>query len=271
MAGVWHDGVWTPAESAWVPFLDNGFLFGEGVFESLRTYNGTPFLLDEHLDRLFSGLGLLNAAAPRTRTEMKSDINNAMAHWSQMEARIKLITTARGFYVLLEPLTLRPAALYEHGARLITSKIVRNERNCISSIKSLSFLDCLLVRREAQAAQADEALMFNTQAFVAEGASSNLFIVSDGTLRTPSLDQGILPGITRAFVLKLAAEAGIPCREQRVTRKELLAADEAFITGSIAEIVPVASLDGNVLGKGREITGQLRMRYRQRTQTAVLP
>jgi branched-subunit amino acid aminotransferase/4-amino-4-deoxychorismate lyase len=270
MAKVYCDGKIMDVEKASVPLMDRGLLFGEGAFETLRSYDYRYFRLNEHIERFFRNLELLRITLKMGAEEIRQALRETVRADGEKDARIKFIATAGveggvpSFYIHTSKLIPFPDDLYKRGARLITSTLTRNERNITTTIKALSYLDSVWARQESLLKGGDEGLFINMQGHVSEGASSNLFIVKDDVLATPSLDQGVLPGVTRSFVLELARFLGIKTREGVVSPGELAAADEVFITASVKEVMPVALLDGKVVGKTRILTDRLRIAYKEK-------
>jgi len=278
---VFIDGRTVPAGEAHVAVDDRGFLYGDGLFETVRVRGGEPFRLDEHLERLFASCeelairpgmpaGMLAVSARQLveangvasgvlRVQLTRgrgagpDIPNGPDGPDAAKSTV-LITAASG--------RLYPAKLYERGLRAVTASSPRNERSPLVRHKTTNYLECILARREARLAGCDEAVMLNTAGRVAEAAVSNIFLVTEGTLVTPSCEEGLLPGITRADVCELARAEGVEVAERPVRPEELLAADEVFLTNSVLEICPLVELDGNAIGGGaREITLRLAEAY----------
>jgi branched-chain amino acid aminotransferase len=260
------NGEITPAEQARVSVLDNGFTFGDAVYETLRTYDGRPFHLDRHLERLRRSARRLAIALPAGDDAMARDIDALLERAANPESYIRIIVS-RGagdisyrfdrvkgptVVMVVKPYEPFPARYYTDGVAVILSSIRRNPPRALDpAIKSCNLLNNILAVQEAQSKGAVEPILLNEIGEVAEGASANVFMVKDGTLITPPLDAGILPGVTRHVVLDLARATAIPVREEPIAVKDLLAADEAFITSTLKEIVPIATIDGAPLGPGR--------------------
>jgi branched-chain amino acid aminotransferase len=279
--GFWVsiNGVLAPAEEARISVLDNGFTLGDGVYETLRTYGGRPFRLDLHLARLrASGLRVGIEVAP-TDADIGGWLEAAIRAVGESECYVRTIVT-RGVgdvtyhfervqgptvAILVRPFEPLPATHYERGIAAAVVSVRRNPADAADpAIKSCSLLNSILAVREAQARGCVEGIMLNTRGEVAEGASSNVFAVRDGALVTPPLDAGILPGITRQLVMEIARESGIVVREEALSEGALRRADEAFITSSVREIVPIATLDGRAVGDGSPgpLTRQLLLAFR---------
>jgi branched-chain amino acid aminotransferase len=246
--------------------LDNGFTFGDAVYETLRTYGGRPFHLDRHFERLRRSARRLVIELPPTDAAMARDLDRLLDAAANPESYIRIIVTRgvgdisyhfdriKGPTVVMavKPLAPFPAHYYTHGVAVILSSVRRNHPLALDpAIKSCNLINNILAVQEAQARGAFEPILLNDMGEVAESASANVFLVADGTLVTPPLDAGILPGVTRQIVLELAAAAQIPLREEPVAVKDLLAADEAFITSTLKEVMPIATVDGRPVGAGR--------------------
>ncbi|MBM4444111.1 MAG: aminotransferase class IV [Chloroflexi bacterium] len=277
------NGSLVPLSEAHLSPMDHGFLYGYGLFETMRAYSGHVFRLEAHLARLrraaaFLGLGMDHLP------DLSRAIHETMEANHLGNARIRLtLSGGRGEPVpdmtaCREPTLLITArdyvphadAVYRQGFRAVLSTIRRNTRSPLSGLKSLSCLDNLLARREARLAGDDEAIMLNEQGFVGEGSTSNVFLVSGNTLRTPGEDSGILPGITRGAVLELARSAGLDAAECRIDPGEFISADEAFCTNSLIEIMPITSFGGQAVGRGvpGKVTARLTAAYREMVAAA---
>lgn len=263
MQGVcWLDGAVVPVEKARISVLDHGLLYGDGVFEGVRIYHGRPFLLDAHLDRLIRSARAIGLDLPWSRAVLVEAVLATVAAWGQPQGYLRILVT-RGegalgidprsctrprLLVIAGELTLVPARVREAGARVIIAATRRLAPDGLDPrIKSLNYLNHILARLEANAAGADEALLLNAQGRVAEGSADNLFVVQDGVLLTPPVIDGALAGITRALILELAREAGIEARETSLAPYDLYTADECFLTGTGAELIPVREVDGRPL------------------------
>jgi branched-chain amino acid aminotransferase len=279
------NGEITPAEQARVSVLDNGFTFGDGVYETLRTYKGRPFHLDRHLARLRDSARMLAVELPRPDVALAADLDALLAAAGNAESYIRIMVT-RGvgdvsyrfdrvkgptIVLLVKAYEPFPERMYSEGIAVVLSSFRRNHPRALDpAMKSCNLINNILAMREAQAKGALEPLLLNELGELAEGAGSNVFLVKGGVLLTPPLDAGILPGITRALVLELAQRDGIPLREEPVAVKDLLAADEVFITSTLKEVVPVATIDGGPVGSGRPgpLTQRLLAAYRAYAQEA---
>ena len=274
----------TDAASAVIPIFDHGFLYGEGVYETLRTYRGEPFLFDAHMKRLRRSGGMIHLDVPGTDQEMLARIRETMAAEPGLtEAYIRILIT-RGVgeltynlaatptpstVIIVKPFPEPPAAHFTDGISLALVSVRRNHPSALNpKIKSNNLLNNALAMQEALRQGAEEALMLNQQDEVAECSQSNVFIVKNGRAITPPLAAGLLPGITREFVLDVAKDAGVPTEERTVTTGDLWAADEAFITGTTREITPVVKVDGRPFGDGKpgRITLRLLETFRKKTR-----
>jgi branched-chain amino acid aminotransferase len=263
---IYIDGELVPRSEARISVLDHGLLYGDGVFEGIRCYNGVVFKLREHIDRLYRSAKVIKLDIPLTKEEMIKAVIETLKANGLRDAYIRLIVT-RGVGDLgldprkcgkpsviiiaekMEPILGKMAR--EKGAKLIISSVRRDPVYATShEVKSLNYLNSILAKLEAINANADDAVMLDSRGFVSEASAANLFIVKDNSLITPPVTAGILPGITRAFVMELAKSLGINVYERDITPVELLTADEVFLTGTGAEIVPVTMINGVKIGDG---------------------
>jgi branched-chain amino acid aminotransferase len=270
------DGTWTPAEEARVSVLDHGLLYGDGVFEGIRVYGGRPFLLEEHLDRLEASARALVLDLPAERSAIAALCLEAAQRAELDDGYLRLVVT-RGagalgvsphtcprasLIVIAAPLTLYPAERYRDGVRLITSSLRRSAHDALPpQIKSLNYLTSVLASIEARRQGADEAILLNAQGLIAECTADNLFVVSRGRVLTPAVASGALAGITRALVVQLLTAEGIECAEASLTPADAWTADELFLTGTGAEIVPVCEVDGRPLPAARPVTERVRAAF----------
>jgi branched-chain amino acid aminotransferase len=270
------DGEWTPAGEARISVLDHGLLYGDGVFEGIRVYGGRPFLLDEHLDRLEASARAIVLELPAERTAIVALCHDAARRAGLDEGYLRLVVT-RGagalgvsphtcprasLIVIAAPLTLYPPERYRDGVRLITSSLRRSASDALPpQVKSLNYLTSVLASIEARRQGADEAVLLNAQGLIAECTADNLFLVSRGRVLTPAVASGALAGITRGLVLSLLGEQGIECAEAPLTPADAWTADELFLTGTGAEIVPVCEIDGRRLPAARPVTERARSEF----------
>jgi branched-chain amino acid aminotransferase len=260
------NGEIAPAEQARVSVLDNGFTFGDAVYETLRTYGGRPFHLERHLDRLRRSAQRLAIAIPAADDALARHLEALLRQAANPESYIRIIVSrgegdlsyrfdrVKGPTVVMavKPYEPFPARHYTEGVAVILSSVRRNHPRALDpAIKSCNLLNNILAVQEAQAKGAVEPILLNEIGEVAEGASANVFMVKEGALLTPPLEAGILPGVTRQVVLDLCPGLDIPFREEPIAVKDLLAADEAFITSTLKEILPIATIDGGPVGRGQ--------------------
>jgi len=286
---VYVDGQFVPRSEAKVSVFDRGYLYGDGVFEGIRGYNGRIFRLDQHLERLYRGAKAIALRIPLTPEEMKDAIIETVRRNGLRDCYIRTVVsrgqgdlglnpmnchTPATIVIIASNISLYPSEAYEQGLKLVTCSTCRNLPAALNpEIKSLNYLNNILARLEVVRADAHEGLMLNHLGQVAEATGDNVFIVRGGLLRTPPAHAGILEGITRQVVLELAAEMELSVREEAMTLYEVYTADECFLTGTAAEIAPVAELDGRVIGDGRPgpITKRLMERFKEVTITEGVP
>jgi branched-chain amino acid aminotransferase len=255
-----------PAENARVSVLDNGFTFGDSAYETIRTYGGRPFEWDRHIRRLRASATRLGFEIPLTNGDLLQRLDALLARAENPESYIRLIVS-RGVgdisyhfervkgptvVMVVKPHLPFPESHYTEGVDVALVDVRRNHPRALDpAIKSSNLLNNVLAVRQAQSRGAEEALLLNQEGHLAEGASTNVFLVREGTLRTPPLSAGILAGITREVVLELAVSLGLPVREEALDADDLRRADEAFLTSSTREIVPIRRVDGEPVGDGR--------------------
>lgn len=246
--------------------LDTGFTYGDSVYETMRTYGGRPFRLDRHLQRLRASAGRLGIAVPIGDEVLRRWAAELLARAANPESYLR-ITVSRGrgelsynfdrvegptVVMVVKPFPAYPEAAYSEGVDVIVSSVRRNHPQALDpAIKASNLLNNILAIREAQARGAAEALLLNHAGFLAEGASTNVFLVRAGVVTTPPLDAGILAGITREIVLEVGRRLGLPLREEPVPAEALRAADEAFLTSSTREVMPIRTVDGQPVGTGK--------------------
>ncbi len=262
---VYVSGKLVPKEQATVSVFDHGLLYGDGVFEGLRIYSGKVFRLKAHLDRLWDSAKAISLKIPMSLEEMTDAVNMTVAANKLQDGYVRLVVTRGSGTLGLDPnrcshpqviiiadqIALYPKEDYEKGLRLITASTIRNHPAALSPrIKSLNYLNNIMAKMEGLQANCKEALMLNHKGEVAECTGDNIFIVRHGNLLTPPNDAGILEGITRGVVLELAQKLNIPSQEVPLTRHDIFIADECFLTGSAAEVIPVIELDGRSIGNG---------------------
>lgn len=263
---VYLNDRFVPQEEAVVSVFDHGFLYGDGVYETMRAYRGRVFHLNDHLMRLERSASLIHLELPTSREELAARIQEALDKNQLQDAYLR-VTVSRGpgeigldpalcayptLVIIARPFQAYPEWFYTDGVAAIVAKTERNSQAALPpQVKSLNFLNNILAKMEAKAAGAQEAFMFNHRGELTEGTTSNIFLVQAGLLRTPALECGLLDGITRGVVLGLARNAEIPTEEARLKPADLAAAEECFVTNTTQEVLPVTRLDGRSIGNGR--------------------
>lgn len=280
---VYIDGKFYPKSEAKISVYDHGLLYGDGVFEGIRAYNGIVFKLKEHIDRLYRSAHPIFLKIPLTKDEMSKAVLETLRKNKLKDAYIRLVVT-RGVgdlgldprkcpkpttIIITEPqLVLHSPEKLEKGISTVITWVRRNSVDAAShELKSLNYLNSVLGKIEANNSGVDEAICLDKAGFVCEGVGENIFIVKDGKLLTPPLSSGALDGITRAFVIELAEKMGIEVIERNITPNELFTADEAFFTGTAAEVAPIHDVNGRVIGAGRQ--GPVTKRIMQKFMDAL--
>jgi len=276
---VWIDGKYSGKKEASISVFDHGLLYGDGVFEGIRSYDGRIFRLHQHLERLYHSAKAIWLEIPQSVKEMEQIVLEALGKSGLKDAYIRLIVT-RGVgdmgldprkcpkpsvICIVDTIALWPADRYERGLVCLTAATpIAHRENLSPRVKSLNYLAHILAKVEGIAAGVDEIIMLDAGGYVAEASGMNLFAVSKGVVRTPPAYAGILRGVTRDAVLELAAEAGYGGEELPLNRYDLYTADEVFLTGTAAEIISVSKLDGRSIGNGpnRPIARDLAARFR---------
>lgn len=262
---IYIDGEFHGADTAKVSVFDHGLLYGDGVFEGIRVYNRRIFRHRAHLERLYDSARALALTIPLSIDEMQAAVEETVRRNGREDAYIRLIVT-RGvgelgidprscpkpsIIIIVSDVRVYPRELYAGGVKVMTSATRQVSHEAVDPrIKSLNYLKNILAKIDAQQAGAHEAIMLNAEGFIAECTADNLFVIRGGQLLTPSTQDGALGGITRGVVLELAAEARVPAAEARLTRYDLYTADEAFVTGTGAELMPVTTADGRPIAGG---------------------
>jgi len=285
---IYIDGRYCDERNAKVSVFDHGLLYGDGIFEGIRAYNGRVFRLKEHIDRLFCSAKAILLTIPMSHAAIMRAVVATCRANKIRDGYIRLLVT-RGVgtlglnpnrckkpsvIVIADKIQLYPPSFYTRGMEIITVPTTRNLLNAVNpAIKSLNYLNNILAKIEANNAGCEEAIMLNAEGFVAECTGDNVFIVKNGQLFTPPLSAGALYGITRRTVMDIAAESGYSVSESNLTRYDLFNADECFLTGTGAEIVPVTKIDGRVIGRGRPgpVTRELEEKYHALTKISGEP
>lgn len=263
---IYIDGNWFDKDKAKISVYDHGLLYGDGVFEGIRIYGGAIFRLKEHVRRLFDSAKAIMLTIPMTKEEMESLLRDAVEKNSKQEGYIRLVIT-RGvgdlginpatcpkasIIVIVDDIALYPAEHYEKGIKVITASTRRNSPDALDPrVKSLNYLNNVMAKMEARQAGCLEAILLNREGKVAECTGDNLFYIRDEVLMTPAGDQGALKGITRDAVIEAAKGIGMLTRATPTTLYDLYTADECFLTGTAAEMIPVTTIDGRTIGKGK--------------------
>ncbi len=286
MSKIYIDGVFYSKEDAKISVFDHGLLYGDGIFEGIRFYNGRVFRLEEHIDRLYDSARAIALDIPLSKAEMTEATLASCRENNLRDGYIRLVVT-RGVgdlglnpkncirpttIIIADGIKLYPEELYTNGLKVVTCATRRVAPAAFSpAVKSLNYLNNILAKIEA--GNAGEGLMLNEQGYVAEATGDNVFLIKKGVLFTPPISAGALGGITRNTVIELAQEAGIEVKEVMLTRYDCYTADEFFLTGTAAEIIPVVDLDGRPIGDGKPgpLTGKLSGHYRELTQASGAP
>ncbi len=262
---VYIDGEFLPKDSAKVSVFDHGLLYGDGVFEGIRAYHGKVFRLEPHIDRLYESAKAIGLVVPVSPKEMCDIVVESCRRNGIANGYIRLVVTRGVGDLGLNPylcpkatiiciaatIQLYPAALYETGLDIVTVATPRNHPEALNPrIKSLNYLNNIMAKMEAIRAGVQEAVMMNLQGYVAECTGDNIFVWRRGKLVTPPATEGALEGITRNAVIELARKKGLQVSEERMSRFDIYTADEMFLTGTGAELIPVVKVDGRVIGQG---------------------
>ena len=283
---IYIDGRFFEKDEAKVSVFDHGLLYGDGIFEGIRVYGGRAFRLQEHLERLYDSARAIWLTIPMPIEEMTALTEEAVRRSGFEDAYIRPIVTrgvgdlgldprkcpAPTVIIIVDGIRLWPAEVYERGLRVVTAGTPIPHRESLSPrVKSLNYLPHILAKIEGIHAGADEVLMLDSTGSVAEGSGQNLFVVKKGVLRTPPASAGILKGVTRDVVIELAREAGLPVEEVQLNRYDVYTADEAFFSGTAAEIVYIREVDGRIIGAGSAggVTRDLARRFQQLVRPAA--
>jgi len=285
---IYIDGKWYPKEEAKISVFDHGYLYGDGVFEGIRAYNGRVWKLTEHLDRLYDSAKAIWLNIPISWKEMEEATLETLRRCNLRDGYIRIVVS-RGYgdlgldprkcptatvVIIADSISLFPEQVYTEGMKVISVATRRNPADTLSpQVKSLNYLNGIMAKISAVTLGYPEVVMLNKEGYVCEGTGDNIFMIKKGKIITPAIHLGILPGITRSAVLEMGRELGYEVQEGTFTLYDLYTADEAFLTGTAAEIVPVIEVDNRPIGTGKpgEITWKLIDRFRHLTQTVGTP
>ena len=276
---IYVNGEFVPKEKATVSVYDHGFLYGDGIFEGIRIYDGNIFKCKEHLKRLYDSAKSIMLDIPLSFQEMQDTLVETIRRNELRDGYIRLIVS-RGpgdlgldprrspkanVIIIVEKLSIYPEEAYVNGLRTVSVSTRRNVPDALNpKIKSLNYLNNILVKIQANLAGVGEAIMLNSQGYVAEGSSDNIFIVKNGVVFTPPAYVGALEGITRAAIMEICKRTGVPLKEEPFTLHDVYVADEVFFTGTAAEVIAVREVDGRIIGEGKAgpITTELLKEFR---------
>lgn len=285
---IYVDGEFLPEAEAKVSVFDHGLLYGDGIFEGIRFYNGRVFRLEEHIDRLWDSARSICLDIPMSRREMTEALLETIRQNELRDGYIRQIVT-RGVgnlglnpaqckrptvIIIAATIALYPEEVYRNGLSVVTCATRRTNPAALNpAVKSLNYLNNVMARIEANIAGADEALMLNDEGFVAECSADNVFIIKRGEIFTPPISAGALRGITRSAIFEIAAELGLKVAETNITRHDVFIADECFLTGTAAEVIPVVKADTRVIGNGKPgpISTRMIARFREITGESGTP
>jgi branched-chain amino acid aminotransferase len=283
MTKIYINGKFFDKQDAKVSVYDHGFLYGDGVFEGIRIYNSKAFRLKQHIDRLYESARSIYLEIPIPREQMTQAVNDTIKVNERKDGYIRLVvsrgagslgldprkTTDPQVIVIADDIVMYPKEMYEHGMDLVTAATIRAHPNSLNpNIKSMNYLNNIMAKVEGIQAGCVEALMLNFKGEIAECTGDNIFLVKGGALKTPPAEAGILVGITRDAIIELARADSIAVHEIALTRHDLYTADECFLTGTAAEVIPVVKCDGRAIGTGKPgpITRKLLEKFRQLTR-----
>ena len=280
---IFINGQYFAKEDAKISVYDHGFLYGDGVFEGMRSYSGKVFRMQQHLDRLWDSAKAICLEIPMSPSDVEKAVNDTLQKNDIKDGYVRLVvsrgagtlgidpnkTSDPQVIVIADHITLYPDEFYRDGLEIVTASTIRNHPAALSPrIKSLNYLNNILAKLEGLKAGCIEAIMLNHKGEVAECTADNIFIVRDGVIITPPTDAGILEGITRDAIIELATQAGYTVRQAAMTRYDVYVANECFLTGSAAEVAPIVKVDGRAIGDGKpgKVTRDLMERFRALTR-----
>ena len=277
---AWLNGTLVDEQDAKITVQDHGTLYGDGVFEGIREYGGKVFEVNAHIDRLFASAEKIRLDIPYTKQEIRDAVYQTLEANALVDGYVRLVVT-RGdgtlglnpfkcpapnvFIIVTDQIVLYTPDMYDNGLAVIIAKTVRTSPNMLDpSIKSLNYLNNIMARIEAADAGVEEAVMLNADGNVAECTGDNIFIVTGGQVTTPPVSAGVLVGVTRSVVMRLAGQIDIPTAEADIIPDDIYQADECFLTGTAAEIIAVTKVDGHTIGTGRPgpVTARLQQAFR---------
>ena len=275
---IWLDGKLVDEADAKVSVFDHGLLYGDGVFEGIRVYDGRVFELEAHLRRLYESAKVIRLDIPMDKSELVSAIKKTVEANGIVDGYIRLVVTRgagtlglnpflcrnSGLIIIADKIQLYPEELYEMGMKVVSATTARNHPLAIPpQVKSLNYLNNIIAKIEALDNDVCEAIMYNHEGYVAEATGDNVFIVRDGVIYTPPVEAGALEGITRNLVIRLAKEENLEVVEKNLTRCDLYICDEFFLTGTAAEVIGIVEIDGRKVGEGKPgpITKRLREKF----------
>ncbi len=281
---VYINGEFFPKEEAKISVFDHGFLYGDGIFEGIRAYEGRVFRLKQHIDRLYDGAKGIMLDIPITKEEMADVVLETLRRNGQKDAYIRLVVSrgigdlgldprkciGASIVCITDSIVLYPDKMYEEGLEIITAATRRNPAEGVNpQMKSLNYLNNIMARIEANLAGVPEALVLNTDDYVAECTGDNIFIVKNGVIITPPPYVGILVGISRGAIIEIAQKLGIKTEEKVFTRFEVFTADECFLSGTAAEAIPVVKVDGRMIGDGKpgQVTKKILTAFKELVKT----
>ncbi|HPP11398.1 MAG TPA: branched-chain-amino-acid transaminase [bacterium] len=285
---IYLNGKLVPEEQAKISVFDHGLLYGDGVFEGLRSYQGRIFCLEEHLQRLYWSAHGIMLEVPLSSQALRQAVMETVKANKLKDSYIRIVVT-RGvgdlgldprkcprptIFIIASKIQLYPESYYEKGLKVVTVATRRNLHESVNpAIKSLNYLNNILAKIEANHAGADEGLILNHAGYVSECTGENIFVVHGQVLATPPVHAGVLAGVTRKVVMELGRSLGLEVREQNLTRHDIYVADECFLTGTAAEIIPATSLDGRPIGTGRPgpTTGRIRQAFKEKAIREGIP
>jgi len=277
---IWLDDKLVDEAEAKISVFDHGLLYGDGVFEGIRVYNGRIFELEAHMKRLYESAKVIRLDVPMSKSKLISAVEKTTEANGVIDGYIRLgVTRGVGtlglnpficeggrLFIIADNIQLYPEELYEKGMKVISATTVRNHPLALPpQVKSLNYLNSILAKIEALDNDVPEAIMYNHEGYVAEATADNVFIVRNGVIYTPPVEAGALEGITRGIVIKLAKEENLEVVEKNLTRCDLYICDEFFLTGTAAEVIGIVDIDGRVVGDGKPgpITRLLRKKFFQ--------